>query len=81
MPGLEARLRQELRPLAPAAAPLRVRTAADPTLSAWRGGAAFAASEAFAASAMTREDYFENGTMLRVEYEQHGTRAPRGRMW
>jgi hypothetical protein len=30
---------------------------------------------------MTREEYFENGTMLRVQYEQHGTRPPRGRMW
>ena len=74
-------MRQELRPLAPASTPLVVRTAEAPVLSAWRGGAAFAASDAFAAAALTREEYFENGTMLRIEYEQHGTRPPRGRMW
>ncbi len=48
LPGLEARLREELRPLVPAGAALRLRTAPAPALAAWRGGAAFAASDAFA---------------------------------
>jgi hypothetical protein len=30
---------------------------------------------------MTREEYFENGAALRAEYERHGTRPPRGRLW
>jgi actin-related protein len=78
---LEARLRDELRPLAPSGTPLALRTAPSPTLCAWRGGAALATSDVYTTLAMTREEYFEQGSALRAEYERHGTRAPRGRMW
>ena len=80
-PGLEARLRDELRPLAPSDGPMALRTAPAPTLSAWRGGAALATSDVYATLAMTRQEYFEQGSALRQEYERHGTRPPRGRMW
>ena len=48
LPGLEARLREELRPLVPSGTQLGLRTAPTPALAAWRGGAAFAASDAYA---------------------------------
>ena len=81
LPGLEARLRAELRPLVPAGCELSLRTAPQPALAAWRGGAALGASEEFGRLALTRAEYAEQGSSLRVEYEKHGVAPPRGRLW
>jgi actin-related protein len=53
-PGLEARVRAELRPLVPAGTALRVRSAPAPALAAGRGGAALAASDAYASVRRSR---------------------------
>jgi len=55
------RLRDGLRALLPAGAPLRVRRADDALLDAWRGAAGWAGSDAWRTAAVTREEYQEKG--------------------
>ncbi len=59
--GFEARLRSELRSLAPDTVELGVEPAADPERAAWRGLSQVAASPAFKQLAVTREEYEERG--------------------
>ena len=59
--GFEARLRSELRSLAPDTVELGLESAADPERAAWRGLSQVAASPAFEQLAVTREEYEERG--------------------
>ena len=59
--GFEARLRSELRSLAPDTVDLGVESTADPERAAWRGLSQVAASPAFEQFAVTREEYEERG--------------------
>ncbi|KAI0286426.1 actin-like ATPase domain-containing protein [Russula brevipes] len=61
MPGLSDRLQATLRPILPPEMPLRIVRAADPSLDAWRGMAAFAQTEEFARVGVTRAEYEEWG--------------------
>ena len=62
--NLEERLRRELRSLVPGDTEIGLRTAADPILAAWKGGSAFAASEAYDSQVVTRAQYAEEGHAL-----------------
>ncbi|KAH9977560.1 actin-like ATPase domain-containing protein [Russula compacta] len=61
MPGLSDRLHATLRPILPPEMPLRIVRAADPSLDAWRGMAAFAQTEEFARVGVTKAEYEEWG--------------------
>lgn len=61
-PGLGERIYATLRPILPPEMDLgEVVRAADPSLDAWRGMAAFANTEAFERVGVTREEYDEWG--------------------
>ncbi|KAI9683962.1 MAG: Nuclear actin-protein involved in chromatin remodeling [Trizodia sp. TS-e1964] len=60
--GFDDRLRSELRAVLPAGAPLRVRTAKDAILDAWKGAAKWAGGSSWKAAAVTREEYLEKGS-------------------
>ena len=72
MPGLEARLASELRPLAPTALPVRVYTPPEPDLAVWRGGAALGRA---AATASTPAAVLS--TVSYKEWALEGSRATR----
>jgi actin-related protein 5 len=59
--GFEERLRTELRAVLPAEAPLRVRTAQDPSLDAWRGAAKWSKQASSKTAFVTRADFMEKG--------------------
>ena len=61
MPGLSDRLHAALRPILPPEMPLRIVRAADPSLDAWRGMAAFAQTEEFSHVGVTKAEYEEYG--------------------
>lgn len=61
MPGLADRLHATLRPILPPEMPLRIVRAADPSMDAWRGMAAFAQTEELKRVAMSKADYEEWG--------------------
>jgi actin-related protein 5 len=61
MPGLSDRLHAALRPILPPEMPLRIVRAADPSLDAWRGMAAFAQTEEFSRVGVTKAEYEEWG--------------------
>jgi len=61
MPGLSDRLHATLRPILPPEMPLRIVRAADPSLDAWRGMAAFAQTEEFARVGVSKAEYEEWG--------------------
>lgn len=61
MPGLSERLHAMLRPILPPEMPLRIVRAADPSLDAWRGMAAFAQTEEFSRVGVTKAEYEEWG--------------------
>ncbi|KAH9075584.1 chromatin remodeling complex subunit [Lactarius deliciosus] len=61
MPGLADRLHAALRPILPPEMPLRIVRAADPSMDAWRGMAAFAQTEELKRVAMSKADYEEWG--------------------
>lgn len=63
-PNFAERLRRELRALVPGDTELEVTHAADPLCAAWKGGAIFAASEAYASQVVTRDEYHEHGHAL-----------------
>lgn len=59
--GFEDRLRNELRAVLPADAPLAVRTAQDPILDAWKGAAKWAAQPSSKTAYITRAEFLEKG--------------------
>lgn len=59
--SFDERVRQGLRALLPADAPLGVRRAGDPLLDAWRGAAGWAGGEGWRAARVSREEYLEKG--------------------
>ncbi|KAH8981543.1 chromatin remodeling complex subunit [Lactarius akahatsu] len=61
MPGLADRLHATLRPILPPEMPLRIVRAADPSMDAWRGMAAFAQTDELKRVAMSKADYEEWG--------------------
>lgn len=61
VPGLSERLQATLRPILPPEMPLRIMCAADPSLDAWRGMAAFAQTEEFSRVGVTKAEYDEWG--------------------
>lgn len=61
MPGLADRLHATLRPILPPEMPLRIVRAADPSIDAWRGMAAFAQTDELQRVAVTKAEYEEWG--------------------
>lgn len=68
--GFEERLRLDLRAFLPADALMKVRTAKDPLLDAWRGAASWASDKARSGkSFITRADYDEKGSEYLKEHD------------
>jgi len=63
-PNFEERLRRELRQLVPSEYEIGITSAAQPTLSAWRGGSIFASSDEYASQVVTKKEYREEGHAL-----------------
>ena len=61
IPGLQARLQTTIQSLLPPGSPISVTRAADPTLDAWRGMAAFTRTEEFRKVGVTKAEYEEYG--------------------
>ena len=61
MPGLVDRLHTTLRPILPPEMPLHIVRAADPSMDAWRGMAAFAQTEEFKRVGVSKAEYEEWG--------------------
>jgi actin-related protein 5 len=61
MPGLADRLHATLRPILPPEMPLNIVRAADPSMDAWRGMAAFAQTDELQRVAVTKAEYEEWG--------------------
>ncbi|KAL9094676.1 MAG: hypothetical protein Q9165_002945 [Trypethelium subeluteriae] len=59
--GFEERLRNELRAVLPANAPLTVRQARDPILDAWKGAARWSAEPESKQAFVSRAEYMEKG--------------------
>lgn len=59
--NFDERVRDGLRPLLPADAPLTVRRAEDALLDAWRGAASWVSTPAWKEASITKEDYLEKG--------------------
>lgn len=59
--GFEARLRHDLRSLLPAEAPMKVRSAKDPIMDAWRGAAKWASSANAKMTYVTAAEYADQG--------------------
>ena len=60
-PGFTDRLYSELRPLVPSQYDLNVSMHADPIISAWQGGSAFASTSEYHSMALSRSEYEEQG--------------------
>ncbi|PIA60385.1 hypothetical protein AQUCO_00300107v1 [Aquilegia coerulea] len=60
-PGISERLEAGIRKMRPFESPIRVVRASDPVLDAWRGAAAYAASDQFLLQTFSRQDYYEKG--------------------
>ncbi|PNY25023.1 Actin-like protein arp5, partial [Tolypocladium capitatum] len=60
-PSFDDRVRDGLRALLPADAPLVIRRAGDACLDAWKGAAGWAGSPAWKQSRISREEYHEKG--------------------
>ncbi|TRM62949.1 hypothetical protein BD626DRAFT_497076 [Schizophyllum amplum] len=60
-PGLIERLHNALRPIMPPDMPIDIVRAADPSLDAWKGMAAFARTSEFRTVGVTRQEYEEHG--------------------
>ncbi|KAI3551712.1 actin [Colletotrichum abscissum] len=71
--GFDERLREGLRPLLPAGAPLAIRRAEDALLDAWKGAAGWAGSDAWKAATITREEYQEKGSEYLKEHDLGNT--------
>lgn len=73
--GFDARLRDGLRALLPAGAPLVVRRAADARLDAWRGAAGWAGSPAEREARVSRDEYLEKGPEYIKEHDMGNSYA------
>ncbi|KAL3630404.1 Actin-related protein 5 [Castilleja foliolosa] len=60
-PGLVERLEDGIRMMRPCGTLIKIVKASDPTLDAWRGASAYAASKQFPQQTFTRKDYYEKG--------------------
>ncbi|KAG5928052.1 hypothetical protein E4U42_001327 [Claviceps africana] len=74
-PNFDQRVRDGLRGLFPADAPLRVRRAQDALLDAWKGAASWAGSPAWQAARITRADYQEKGPEYIKEHDMGNSYA------
>lgn len=59
--NFDQRMRDGLRALLPADAPLKVRSAKDPLLDAWKGAAGWTGTAAWKEAKISREEYLEKG--------------------
>lgn len=60
-PGMSERLEAGVRMITPCGSPIRVVKALNPTLDAWRGASAYAASPEFPSQTFSKQDYYEKG--------------------
>merc|ERR1712013_162341 len=60
-PGMEERLQQEVRTLAPSNMKVEVRVAPSPSLYPWQGGASLAKDPDLPQLCVTKEEYMEKG--------------------
>ncbi|KAH8587565.1 actin-like protein [Bisporella sp. PMI_857] len=67
--NFDERLREGLRGLLPAGAPLVTRRAKDAILDPWRGAARWAGGSAWSSAAVTREEYLEKGSDYLKEHD------------
>jgi actin-related protein 5 len=65
---LQERIEEEIRRLLPFQSSFTVTRAGDPLLDAWRGAAAWAASDSFSSQSFTRADYQEKGSDYLAEH-------------
>ncbi|KAI0048851.1 actin-like ATPase domain-containing protein [Auriscalpium vulgare] len=61
LPGLSERVHNAVRPILPPEMPLKIVRAANPSIDAWRGMAAFAQTPEFSRAGVTRAEYDEWG--------------------
>jgi len=61
LPGLVPRLHSSIRPILAPETPIQIVQAADPSLDAWKGMAAFSQTPEFASIGVTKADYEEHG--------------------
>ncbi|KAH9949526.1 actin-like ATPase domain-containing protein [Amylocystis lapponica] len=61
LPGLIPRMQAALRPILPPETPLKIVRAAEPSLDAWKGMAAFAKTDEFTRVSVTKAEYEEWG--------------------
>ncbi|KAH7328119.1 putative chromatin remodeling complex subunit [Stachybotrys elegans] len=73
--NFDERVRDGLRALLPANAPLGVRRAADPLLDAWKGAAGWAGTPAWQAAKISREEYQEKGPEYIKEHDMGNSYA------
>ncbi|KND93111.1 Actin-like protein arp5 [Tolypocladium ophioglossoides CBS 100239] len=74
-PNFDDRVRDGLRALLPADAPLIVRRAGDACLDAWKGAAGWAGSSAWKQSRISREEYQEKGPDYIKEHDMGNSYA------
>ncbi|KAL7804668.1 actin-like protein [Trichoderma aethiopicum] len=73
--NFDERVRDGLRALLPAEAPLRVRRAEDALLDAWKGAAGWVGTPAWRAAAISREEYLEKGPEYIKEHDMGNSYA------
>ncbi|KAM0524452.1 hypothetical protein ACHAPE_000546 [Trichoderma viride] len=73
--NFDERVRDGLRALLPAEAPLRVRRAEDALLDAWKGAAGWVGSSAWKTAAISREEYQEKGPEYIKEHDMGNSYA------
>ncbi|KOS18125.1 Actin-like protein arp5 [Escovopsis weberi] len=73
--NFDDRVRDGLRALLPAEAPLAVRRARDPLLDAWKGAAGWVGSAGWKAATVSREEYLEKGPEYIKEHEMGNSYA------
>ncbi|KAM5556445.1 actin-related protein 5 [Rosa sericea] len=72
-PGMSERLEAGIRMITPCGSPIRVVKALNPTLDAWRGASAYAASPQFPAQTFSKQEYYEKGedVVRRYQFRYH----------
>ncbi|EGX92890.1 chromatin remodeling complex subunit (Arp5), putative [Cordyceps militaris CM01] len=73
--NFDQRMRDGLRALLPAEAPLRVRRAKDPVLDAWRGAAGWTGSAGWKQATVSRAEYLEKGADYIKEHDMGNSYA------
>lgn len=68
-PGMRERLEGGIRMIRPCGTPIKIYTASDPFLDAWRGASVYATSVQFPHQTFSRMDYYEKGEDLLREYQ------------